>query len=283
MADLYFDYRKMMSEINSYVEKYSFISVVGVCESMLRKSIPAIILGEGKNVITYIGGEEGNDSISPFVLVRFIRDICSLYEECGSAFGFSAENIFKTYTLVIIPMLNPDGSCYCLEGVESDNPIKDRVLKLNHGCEDFSSWKGNARGVELKYNYAYEYRENEPEPEVGGLCNFLRYGFKPDMLIDFSQCDEKDGAVYYGEGEIENRIAIAFSQMSGMKRVYRESQAPELMLTDWTIHELGASAFSLDLPKIGSNSQRQFEDKAFSCYARIRKIFFCAPFLNKIK
>lgn len=283
MADIYYDYAKMMCDINNYMNKYSFISVTGISESILKNSIPAIILGKGDSIIAYVGGEEGCDSISSLILLRFVRDICSLYEEGGAAFGFSAENIFKKYTLLIIPMLNPDGSCYCSQGIKEDNPLKDRVFRMNDGYEDFSSWKGNARGVELKYNYPFGYWENEPEPEVGALCNFLKYGFKPEMVLSFSGTEDVDSVVYYGEGEMESRIAVALSQMGGIKRVFRESKEPKLMLADWSKRELGASAFSIELPNIKSNNRKEFEDKSFACYAKMRKVFFCAPFLNKIK
>ena len=283
MAEQYFDYAKMMTEIDFYMNKYSFISVSGLCKSILGKMIPTIVLGEGKTVITYIGGEEGCDVVSSSLLIRFVRDICALYDEKGSAFGFSAENILKNYTLVIIPMLNPDGICYSSKGVNNENPLRDRVLKLNGGSENFSSWKGNARGIELKYNYSLEYSENEPEPEVGALCNFLRYGLMPNLLLSFSQCDDTEGKVYFGDGEIENKMAVAFSQMSGMKRIYRESEPTKLMLADWAMKELKLPAFSFEIPSVKGSTYKQFDDKIFSYYVKIRKIFFCAPFLNKIK
>lgn len=288
MNDTYFDYKKMMNEIDAYMAKYPFISVNGICESMLSHIIPTIIMGEGKSIIAYVGGEEGCDTLSPFLLLRFIRDICSLYKEGGSAFGFSAESILKNYTIIIIPMLNPDGSCYCSEGLCENNPLKERALKLNEGKETFTHWRGNARGIELKYNYSTEYSEVEPEIEVGALCNFLRYGLKPDILISISQShfedsENIDGKIYYGEGEIENKMAIALSQMGGLKRFYRESKAPRLMLADWAIQEIGASAFSIELPSLSCSNQKQFNSKSFSYYTKIRKIFFCAPLLNKIK
>ena len=283
MAEIYFDYLKMMTEINAYMNKYSFLSVNGICQSILGQTVPALVIGEGERTVIYVGGEVGNDLISPNLLLRFIKDICSLYEEGGAAFGFSAENILKNYTLVIIPMLNPDGSSYCKNGIASDNPLKERVLKMNGGSDNFSAWCKNARGVDLRYNYGAEYSSVEPEIEVGALCNFLRYGMKPDILMVFSQSENADGALYFGDGEIENKMAIALSQMSGMRREYRESQEKKLMLADWAIRELDSAAFSLEIPQENYNSRKQFEDKAFSFYAKIRKLFFCAPFLNKIK
>lgn len=283
MAEQYFGYEKMMMEIDCYMNKYNFISVNGICESILGRMIPAIILGSGKKVVVYVGGEEGNDFVSSALLIRFVRDICTLYSERGAAFGFPAENILKNYTIVIIPMLNPDGSVYFSKGIENDNPLKERVLKLNGNREDFSSWSGNARGVQLKYNYSFEYSEKEPEPEVGALCNFLRYGFTPSILISFSRSHLDEETVYFGDGEIENKMSLALSQMSAIKRVYRMSEDPNLMLADWALKELSVASFSFELPCIKYSSYKQQADNIFSLYTKLRKIFFCTPFLNKIK
>ena len=283
MADIYFDYDVMMAKIDSYMNEFDFLSVTGVANSMLGRNIPALILGEGSSVIAYIGGEEGCDTVSSKMLLRFVRDICTLHKENGAAFGFSVESILKKYTLIVIPMLNPDGSCYCAYGIDADNPIGERVISLNNGSRDFSHWRGNARGVELKYNYGAQYSDHELETEVGALCNFLKFGITPNLLLVLSESESNEGIIYFGEGESENKIAIALSQMTGMKRIYRECDPARLMLTDWAISELGASAFSIELPKIKGKNYREIEDMSFSCYAGLRKSLFCAPFLNKLK
>lgn len=283
MAEMYYDYKKLMLEIDTYMNKYNFLSVTGICKSILGQTVYALTLGEGKCVVTYVGGEEGCDVISPSLLLRFVRDVCSLYEEKGTVFGFSIESILKNYTFLIVPMLNPDGCIYCTEGINDNNPLKERSLKLNNGKSDFSTWKGNARGVELKYNYSLADSEYELEPEVGNLCNFFKYGMTPDILVAFQASDCSDGAVYYGEGESENKIAVALSQMSGLKRNFRENEASKIMLADWAIKELGAAAFSIDLPNFNSGSQKQFDDKSFSLYTKMRKLLFCAPLLNKLR
>ena len=273
----------MIAEINAYMEKYSFISVTGLCDSILGRTVPVISLGEGKTVIAYVGGEQGNDVQSPSVLLRFVKDICALYEEGGAAFGFSAEHILQSFTIVVIPMLNPDGVSYCVTGVDADNPLRDRLIKINGGSLDFSNWRGNARGVELKYNYGAERSEYEPEAEVGALCNFFRFGMTPSMLFAFSQSDEAEGRICFGEGERESKTAIALTQMTGYKRCFRQSEEPVLMLTDWSIKELSSAAFSIELAPIENMGIKRTQDKIFSVYAQMRKMLFCAPFLNKIK
>ena len=231
MAELYLNYNKTVGEIDNYISKYPFLSVVGIGDST-EGQVYALMFGEGETVITYVGGEDGGDMISPSVLLRFVRDICSLYEEKGSAFGFSAENIFKNYTLVIIPMLSSD-------------------------------YTGEA--------------------QTGNVCNFFKYGMTPNILLTFRKSNENNGMIYFGEGETENKMAVALSQMSALKRNFRVSEEPRITLADWSIENLRASAFSIDLPNFNYNNGKQFSDKSFSLYAKMRKTLFCTPFLSKIK
>jgi g-D-glutamyl-meso-diaminopimelate peptidase len=284
VAEAYFDYGRMINELDGFLNKYSFLSVIEVGKSILGNSIPAVIFGEGKSIVAYVGGEVGCDPFSPFILMRFLRDACALYEGGGSAFGFSAENIFKNYTLVIIPLLNPDGLNYFANGIELENPLFERVMKLNGGG-DFSHWRGNARGVDLKYNYGLEYSESQPEAEVGRLCNFLRYGFTPDMLIDFSysQGENEKEVIRFCGGEEENKMAVALSQMSGIAREYSESVIENRTLFEWARGELYASAFSVELERIDCLSKKHFEDTGFLCYLNLRKLLYCAPFLSKLR
>ena len=277
-----FTYEKMMTQINSYIEKYSVFSANGLCNSMLGRNIPVIVLGEGENAIAYIGGLMGSDGISPRLLMHFVRDICSSYAEDTSVFGFSARRIFKEYTLVIIPMLNPDGRDYCVNGIAQNNPLRERLIKENAGNTDLSRWRGNARGVELRRNFGLENGEYEPEVEVGALCNFLRFGIPPKMIFEFSADKNFDNCIYFGDGERRSKIATALTQMSGFERRYRESQESRLMLSDWADRELDASSFSVELKSFNTMRERNDDNDVFSLYIQMRKMLFCAPILSKI-
>jgi g-D-glutamyl-meso-diaminopimelate peptidase len=73
------------------------------------------------------------------------------------------------YTLSVIPMLNPDGVEYQIHGVEENNPLRERLLEMNDGSEDFSAWQANARGVDLNHNYDAgfaEYKQLEKEQNI---------------------------------------------------------------------------------------------------------------------
>lgn len=281
-----FGYEAMISEINLITEKYPFVSVTGLCDSILGRTIPIMSIGEGKINVFYIGGEIASDYLTPLLLLRFIRDISSLYSERASVFGFPIEYILKNYKFTVLPMLNPDGREYCIYGVDSANPIRDRLIAMNNGDPNFKSWRGNARGVLLTTNYGIEDTEYELEQEVGSLCNFLKYGLTPDMIFVFTGALEKGDKIYYGDGEGENKSAIALSQMSSIKRFFRKTEKPDLLLADWGIANLNCKAFSIEL-EIQERSESMYknnltQDFCFSKYAELRKMFFCSPLLSKI-
>lgn len=277
-----FTYEKMLTLINEYSEKYSFISVGTLCESILGQSIPIITLGEGACTVVYLGGMLGYDRISPQLILQFLRDICSLYEEGGSAFGFSARGLLKDYTLMLFPMLNPDGAGYCANGIEPDNPLRDRLVRSDNASGNFLFWEGNARGVNLRYNFGLEESEYAPEVEVGVLSNFFRFGISPDMVFELSAVRKAEPRIYYGEGERESKIATALTQMSGFGREFRENEKSSFMLADWAISELSSAAFSVELSFEEALRAGRESDHIFSLYAQLRKLFICAPRLNKL-
>lgn len=276
-------YHRLIGEIGALIEKYPKLSVTSLCNSILGNNIPIITLGEGETRIFYIGGEMGNDDLSPYLLLRFVKDICSMKEEGGAIYGFSAEYILKKYTLTIIPILNPDGAGYCSCGIFDENPLKDRVIKINGGSEDFSNWIGNARGVDLRYNYSFNVEELEkPEAEVGALCNFLRFGTPPALVLAFAYGDSAESQIYYGDGEPSAKIAAAFTQMTGFRRSFFEGKPSKKSLLEWSNSELLSKGFRIEISRERKNAYKNSKEMNFSTYLQIRKILFCAPLLSKI-
>ncbi len=278
------NYCSMMSEINSIVEGSDILSVTGLCTSVLGMNIPMITIGEGDTKIVYLGGELGFDKTTPYILTRYVRDICALYKEGGAVFGFSAEYILKKYTIVVIPMLNPDGASYCECGISADNPIRERILKLNDQSTDFSKWKGNARGVDLRFCYDTdgEISEAAPEIEVGNLCNFLKFWLEPRMIFCFYQGDAQISSIYYGDGEQASKIATALSQMTGYARAFSDDSDGKTLMS-WSRRELGIKSFLVELCDDGSNFEKSSKERCFAKYLQLRKMLFCAPLLTKIK
>ena len=291
------DYSLMMSYINEFSERYKFMAVSSVGESIMGRSIPIITLGEGAKSALYVGAHHGMEWITTILLLRFINEYCELMKKNGRIFNVTLSHLFSTRTIYVIPMLNPDGVDYQINGVGDDNPIYERLVKMNNGSRDFSGWQANARGVDLNHNYNCGFSEYkvleaeqgifdgaptrfsgnmpESEPECASLCNFLRFNDDIKAVLTFHTQGEE---IYYTSGgrtaPRSLAIAGALSRMSGYTLSSPDGMAAYGGLTDWCIAELGRPSFTIEC---GRGENPLPIDDYFKIYTDIRELLFMTP------
>lgn len=291
------DHKVMMQYINEFSERYPFIGISSIGESIMGKSIPIITLGTGKRALLYVAAHHGMEWITSILLLRFINEYCELKRNKQKIFNLSVEYLFQSKSIYIVPMLNPDGVDYQIHGVNENNVIYERLLKMNNGSTDFSRWQANARGVDLNHNYNCGFSEYkkleaeqgicdgaptrfsgfmpESEPEVGSLCNFLRFNENIELVLTLHTQGEE---IYYTSGEQSaprsEAIVKAISRFSGYKPSKPEGMAAYGGLTDWCISELGRPSFTVECGK-GENPLPLTDN--FKIYTDIRKMLFMMP------
>ena len=293
------DHKRMLQAIEClcHLEHAPGYSVLG--HSILGREIPLLTLGNGNTEVLYVGAHHGMEWITSILLLRFVFDVCSAMERSSPIYGKSVGDLLSHYTLYIVPMLNPDGVEYQIHGVSEDNPLHDRLLGMNGGSRDFSSWQANARGVDLNHNYDAGFAEYklwelqndilggkptrysgecpESEPEVAYLCGFIRFreGLK-GILTLHTQGEEifyRSGGKAVPDGL---RIAKRLAVLSGYRLSVAEGPAAYGGLTDWCIRRLGLPSFTLECGK-GKNPLPL--SQAFLIYAHLRQALFTFPTL----
>ena len=296
--DGFFDHASLEDAVKELTYRYDFIDVSTLAYSILGKSIPLITLGKGEKSVLYIGSHHGMEWISSAILIRFINEYCEEYKRGGQIFGISTRFLNEARKIYIVPMLNPDGVEYSIHGVCRDHILYDRLVKMNDGCEDFTKWQANARGVDLNHNYNSGFEEykllerelgifggarskfsgenSESEPETSALCNFVRFQ-GPEMVITLHSQGEE---IYYTSGErcAPNSLSVGqiISRMTGYKLSKPEGTAAYGGFTDWFIQEFDKPSFTIECGK-GENPL-PFSDFD-KIYMRLRKMLFVAPTL----
>ncbi len=293
----HFDHAKLMEVLKALSDTYSCFELTYLGSSILGRGIPLIRVGRGKREVLYVGAHHGMEWITSMLLCKFLQETCELFSQKATIYRHDMEMLLQTHTIYLVPMLNPDGVEYQTHGVKADNPMYDRLLKMNRGSENFSSWQANARGVDLNHNYdagfseykqleaendiisgaptRYSGENPESEPEVIALCNFIRFhkGLR-GILTLHTQGEE----IFYKRQErnaphIEH-IARHLSAVSG----YRLSQAVGLAsyggLSDWCADRLALPSFTVECGK-GVNPLPISD--FFPIYVRIREILFRFP------
>ena len=295
-----FTHKELMEALNELQSYHEELNISYIGESVFCKPIPLVTLGDknAQKSVLYVSTHHANENICTSVMLKFIRDYLEAYKRYGQMYQINTRYLYKMRKIYIVPMLNPDGVEYRLEGIKEDNPIKERIITYN-GSQDFSNWSANGRGVDLNHNYnAYfeEYKEiekslgitsgrakysgeyAESEPEVQAIANFIRL-----------HMDEIEGALtFHTQGEEiycrskekalpkAEYIAGLISRITGYKQSASKGTGQYGGLTDWLVKEYDKPSFTLECG-IGKNPLPK--EQITDIYLKLKEILFTFPIL----
>ena len=147
-----YNYTKLQEDIKKLKNRYPFLHVETIGESVQKRQIQSIRIGTGSNEVMYSSSIHANEYITTTVLMKFIEDFCEAYTKNMDIFEHNPKMIFDTSSIYIMPMLNPDG----VELVTGN--VKEGTKEYNHYKEiadqfpsiSFpSGWKANYNGVDF--------------------------------------------------------------------------------------------------------------------------------------
>ena len=96
--------------------------------------------------------------------MKFIEDYCLAYVNNSSIYGYNIKNLFKTTSIYIMPMVNPDG-VDIVNGVYPPDSTLYKVtaeLARPYATIPFpSGWKANFNGVDLNLQFPAEWEKTK--------------------------------------------------------------------------------------------------------------------------
>lgn len=293
-----FDHATLMERVHHLADAYPFVTLSYIGSSILDRAIPILDIGKGDRRVLYVGAHHGMEWITSLVLTHFLEELCEVIETKRRVNGIYPCDFLNGYTLSIIPMLNPDGVEYQIHGVSEDNPLRERLLEMNGGSEDFSSWQANARGVDLNHNYDAGFAEYkkleqeqgikkgaptrysgecaESEPEVAALCNLIRFSSPWRGVMTLHTQGEEIFAPLCKEGEKNEVTARRLSQLTGYRLCRAEGLAAYGGLSDWCAEKLAVPAFTMEC---GRGKNPLPISQISSIYATMRSALFLFPII----
>ena len=291
-----FDYATLMERLHHLANTYSFLNLSYMGTSILDRAIPVLHIGNGNRRVLYVGAHHGMEWITSLVLTQFLEELCEIVESKRKVCGIYPCDLLDGYTLSVIPMLNPDGVEYQIHGVEENNPLRDRLLEMNDGSEDFSAWQANARGVDLNHNYDAGFAEYkqlekeqnmkkgaptrysgecaESEPEVAALCNLMRFSAPWKGVMTLHTQGEEIFAPLCDKSEKGEVTARRLSQLTGYRLSRAEGLAAYGGMSDWCAEKLSVPSFTMECGR-GKNPLPITQTS--SIYATMRAALFLFP------
>lgn len=293
------DHAGMLEYVDRLCGRYPFVTYNYLGNSILGRGIPLLSIGRGKRAFLYVGAHHGMEWMTSLILLRFVSELCDAHVNHRSPYGICTSLLLEHCTLHVVPMLNPDGVEYQLHGLNEENPLYERVLRMNGGSADFSHWQANARGVDLNHNYSAgfaEYKRLEAEngilegaptrfsgeypasePEVAALCGFI--AFEEDLCGLLTLHTQGREIYFEGRGKAPKKsyaVAKRLADLCGYRLMRTEGLASFGGLTDWCVERLGLPTFTLECGK----GENPLPLSSFpSVYTEVREALFRFPLL----
>jgi len=259
-----YGYDEMAEDLVSLTDRYNFIHVVEIGESVEGRKLFAVRMGVGPREVHFNGAFHANEWITTPLLMNFIEDYAIAYETKQPLRGYDVERLFNETTLYVVPMVNPDGVELVLEGIDPTNPRYDEVVRINNGSLNFNRWKANIRGVDLNnqfpafweeeyqrkgitqpapFNYPGPYPLSEPETQA--MAEFTRQRNFRMVLAYHSQGE----VIYWGYRDMEppesQTIVTRFQEVSGYQPI--RTILSDAGYKDWFIQDWRRPGFTVEV------------------------------------
>ncbi|TAH72843.1 MAG: hypothetical protein EWM47_03155 [Anaerolineaceae bacterium] len=268
-----YSYEDFISDAEILTKQYNnIIQYVTIGESHDNRDIVMLRLGTGRKYILFCGGVHGRETINPIVLLKIVEFYANQYEDYGKAkenfsrkLRFPSSNIetqyehmifekcvyelLQTYTILMIPLLNPDGYMISLYGLKAiKNPtLQNKIKRMKY---NFSEWKYNGRGIDINRNFpcrSWKPKGNRDyaasENETKALIQVF-HQYRISCFLDFHS---RGKSIYY--------------YRNSMPKVYNDKQLYiAKRLKNITKYELMDSENEIDYGDSGGNTVHYFSE-----------------------
>ena len=146
----YEDIFQGMEELSRQYPDFTVCRSIGTSHD--GRDIPVMRVGLGKKTLVLTAGIHGRESVNPVLLVKMLEDYCQAFQDREERYGYPVQTLLNGCSVVVIPLVNPDGYEIALRGFSViHNPVLRQLCKMKE--IGWQHWKYNARGVDINRNF----------------------------------------------------------------------------------------------------------------------------------
>ena len=142
--------------IEGLAARYPFLERFSIGGSVMGRAIEAIRIGKGPVKVGINAAHHANEWITAPLTLMFLEQYAKAYASGGVIKGVPAKELYTTSTLVLVPLVNPDGVDLVTGALsESDSYYQSaKALAEFYPSIPFpNGWKANILGVDLNLGY----------------------------------------------------------------------------------------------------------------------------------
>ena len=151
--EILFSYEDILRYALKLQDRYKpLLQLKSIGYSHDNRELLMLDIGYGKYSLICTGGVHGRENINPMVLLEMAENYCKAYYGNNEMDSIDIKSLLRTYTISMIPLLNPDGYEIASYGCSSirNQELRERCLDKQL---DYRLWKFNGRGVDINRNF----------------------------------------------------------------------------------------------------------------------------------
>lgn len=155
-TNINYTYETMISDLHKLNTTYPFLQIQNAGYSVLEKSLPVIRLGRGQKEVFYSASFHAQEWITTVLLMKFIENYCVAYVNNTSIYGNKIRNLFRSTSIYIMPMVNPDGVDLVTGFYQPNSTIYNSFKNISDKYPDIpfpDGWRANFNGVDLNLQF----------------------------------------------------------------------------------------------------------------------------------
>ncbi|WP_080847660.1 M14 family zinc carboxypeptidase [Cytobacillus gottheilii] len=263
-----YNYHTLKNDIKKMKRQYGFLKVKKIGQSSYGRNLYAVRLGKGKHHILMIGSHHGREWLTSSLTMKMMEYYALAYKEKSKIGGFPYD-LLDDISIWFIPMINPDGVVLQQEGIQAfPASSHQKLLRMNDGRNDFTSWKANGIGIDLNRQYPSGWSDLETgvdEPswqffkgrkpvetaEIKALIRFVRK-IKPEIAVAYHSSGQEIFWDYHNGSHSARDRAIAeqVSELTGYPLSEPSAEAVGGGFKDWFITEFHKPAMTIEICKL---------------------------------
>lgn len=261
-------YDNLVSDLNQLAKQFpNLVELEMIGTSVEGRKLLALKVGTGDVKVICHGAHHAREWMTSRLIVDFI---CHLMTSETKPWKHIRKEWLDRITFWFVPMVNPDGVTLVQDGPDHFSN-RDELIDLNDDSLDFSSWKANARGVDLNRQYPIDWEEIQADPGRPSSSNYKGEHplSEPEIksLVDFVNQHDFDCALaYHSSGEeifwrynLPNRFIESFrplaNQLADVTKyclIEPEGIPSGGGFTDWFLTKFKKPSFTFEIaPYIG--------------------------------
>lgn len=260
-----YTYKVLEEDVSQLKSRFgSILKITSIGESYFGKKIFAIRLGRGDKHVVMVGAHHGREWMTASLMMNMLEEYAEAYQEKKTIGPFSS-SILDDVSIWFIPMLNPDGVEIQQGNINKYPPLmRQHLLILNKGSNNFSRWKANGQGIDLNRQYPSGWEELPKEPmlpsyqfyrgekpleamEVQALASFTKR-INPLMAVAYHSSGREIYWKYKNKFEDrDKKLAWKLSVLTGYELSTPLPAATGGGYTDWFITAFERPGFTIEI------------------------------------